>query len=138
MGDKNNREYQDVVGKPLAEGDIIMYATASSSSVNINFSVIEDIIDLDSPAYLTTERCEGTRYGRRVESWDLAFKLRVRRVERVRGDEFRDEFTWPTKWAKDPITGDYGHVPGSREDTKLQTIHKVERVVKVDVSFDGR
>lgn len=137
LGDKHNRRYTDCIGKPLAVGDTITYATAASSSVNVNFGVIVEFVDLKEPAYVGFEPASGHRYGRRIESWDKAFKLRIRRIE-CPDPEFPDEFTPERKFEKDPVTGEYAYVIPPLDDVRKQMIQKVDRVFKIDVTLtDG-
>jgi hypothetical protein len=127
LGDRNNRLYHDAVGKPLAPGDLILYVTSASSSIYMNYSIIDEIVALDAPAYV------GYDGGRRVNSWDKAFSLKVRKVDQdaIDPERFHPQRRW------DRNLKDYVSAP--LKETKLTTIRATQRVVKIENgSLDDR
>jgi hypothetical protein len=115
---------------------VIAYATAQSSSVYLKFSVIDQIIDLNEPAYVGGRRkptMDGGWEWVDMKSWDTAFKLKVRRLKHQAHEP--DRLTFGTRWNSN--TGNHEPIT-DLDDIKLTTINKVERVIKVEGMFlDG-
>lgn len=127
-GNPNNRKYLDATGKPLLPGDTILYCVSRSSSVSLNFAIVDEIVDLPKPVYL------GQRNGDRLETWDRAFKLKVRTLEKK--DPINNVWGPPRYWEWDPVASDGEHVEQKLDEIKLTTIHAVQRVVKVEIALE--
>lgn len=135
LGDRNNRKYLDCLGKPLQVGDTVMWFVAQSSSIHWNIGVIDKIVDTDQPAYLGYEMFTMPGDSVRIESWDTAYTLRVKTLDK----ESPHEYVWTVPMERQGVVnGRRAFRKRTLEELKTNTIRAVERVVKVDVETDLR
>lgn len=134
VGDPNNRKYLDCLGKPLSIGDTVVWFVARSSSVDWNIGVVDKIVDNDHPAYIGYEPDTPPGHSERIESWDTAYTLRVKRLTKIHPLEH----VWEPPKRYDYANGQSIRTPQRLDDLRTSTIRAVERVVKVDVETDLR
>lgn len=132
LGDKRNRTYRDMMGRPISVGDYFVHSQARSSSVFTSIYKIVNIVDTDTPKLLGTEKDKMDGSWIRVLSWDYAYKLKA---VSMNVDKRRGEVTVPPKWVRTNQPGKYDGewCDAPLEDHKPSTISAVERIVRVDV-----